>query len=75
MLHSVTRAIETEVVDGTPAVRADERRVQHHPRWMNLWVTVKIWLTTLDAGHRVTALDIEFARFLDREYEKAKHAS
>jgi len=51
------------------------KRVQHHPRWMNLWVTVKIWLTTLDAGHRVTALDIEFARFLDRENEKAKHAS
>jgi pterin-4a-carbinolamine dehydratase len=47
------------------------RRVQHHPRWMNLWRTVKIWLTTWDAGHRVTALDIEFARFLDREYEKA----
>lgn len=47
-------------------------RVQHHPRWMNLWTTVKIWLTTLDAGHRVTALDIEFARFLDRAYAKAR---
>ena len=48
------------------------KRVQHHPRWMNVWDSVKIWLTTWDAGHRVTALDIEFARFLDRTFDKAR---
>lgn len=40
----------------------------HHPRWMNVWRSVTVWLSTWDAGHRVTALDIAFARFLDRKY-------
>jgi pterin-4a-carbinolamine dehydratase len=45
-------------------------RIQHHPRWMNVWRSVKIYLTTWDAGHRVTALDIEFARYLDRIFRR-----
>jgi len=41
-------------------------QVDHHPRWMNLWRTVTVWLSTWDAGHRVTDLDIQFAKFMDR---------
>jgi pterin-4a-carbinolamine dehydratase len=44
--------------------------VDHHPRWMNIWKTVTVWLSTWDAGHRVTALDIQFARFLERKYKE-----
>jgi pterin-4a-carbinolamine dehydratase len=42
----------------------------HHPRWMNLWRTVTVWLSTWDAGHRVTALDVALARFLERKYKE-----
>jgi pterin-4a-carbinolamine dehydratase len=42
----------------------------HHPRWMNLWRTVTVWLSTWDAGHRITVLDTQFARFLDRKYKE-----
>jgi pterin-4a-carbinolamine dehydratase len=45
-------------------------QVDHHPRWMNLWRTVTVWLSTWDAGHRITALDVQYARFLERNYEK-----
>jgi len=43
--------------------------VQHHPRLMNMWRTVTVWLSTWDAGHRITLLDIEFARYLDRKFK------
>jgi pterin-4a-carbinolamine dehydratase len=46
------------------------KEVDHHPRWMNVWKTVSVWLSTWDAGHRITALDIEFARFLERKYKE-----
>ncbi|MFK8021585.1 MAG: 4a-hydroxytetrahydrobiopterin dehydratase [Pseudomonadales bacterium] len=35
--------------------------LQHHPEWSNVWNTVKIKLTTHDAGNSVTSLDIEMA--------------
>jgi len=44
---------------------------QHHPRWMNAWGTVKVWLTPWDVKHRVTVLDTQFAKYLDRVAEKA----
>jgi pterin-4a-carbinolamine dehydratase len=44
----------------------------HHPRWMNLWRTVTVWLSTWDAGHRITVLDTQFARFLDRKFREYK---
>jgi pterin-4a-carbinolamine dehydratase len=43
--------------------------VDHHPRWMNVWTTLTIWLSTWDAGGRVTSLDIQFARVIERKYE------
>jgi pterin-4a-carbinolamine dehydratase len=55
-------------------VAAHAKTVDHHPRWMNIWRTVTIWLSTWDAGHRVTALDVEFARFLEREFKNFRSA-
>ena len=60
----------SRAVDFMNIATSHARQVQHHPRLMNVWWTVKVWLTTFDAGHRVTALDIEFARYLDREFRK-----
>lgn len=40
-------------------------RVQHHPRWENVWRSVSVWLSTWDIGHRISPLDVDLARHLD----------
>ncbi|HEY1632046.1 MAG TPA: 4a-hydroxytetrahydrobiopterin dehydratase [Rhizomicrobium sp.] len=41
--------------------------MDHHPEWFNVYSTVKIWLTTHDAGG-ITANDIVLARKIDELY-------
>lgn len=36
--------------------------MNHHPEWTNVYHRVAVRLTTHDAGHRVTAKDVELAR-------------
>lgn len=59
-----------ETIAFVNTVAEHAQRVDHHPRWMNLWRTVKVWMSTWDAGHRITALDLEFARYLDRTFPR-----
>lgn len=40
----------------------------HHPDWQNLWITVRVWLTTWDIGHRPTYKDVRLAAYLDKLY-------
>lgn len=40
-------------------------RTNHHPRWENSFKRVTVWLTTWDAGHAVTQLDLDLAEHLD----------
>lgn len=40
-------------------------QLDHHPRWENSWRTVSVWLTTWDAGHRPSSLDIQLAQQLE----------
>lgn len=40
----------------------------HHPRWENIWKTVRVYLTTWDIGHRISDRDIQLARYFDRAY-------
>jgi pterin-4a-carbinolamine dehydratase len=40
-------------------------KVNHHPRWENVWRTVTVSLSTWDIGHRVSKLDLELAEYLD----------
>jgi pterin-4a-carbinolamine dehydratase len=44
--------------------------IQHHPRWENLWRSVTIHFSTWDIGFRVSNLDIEMARFFEKEFSK-----
>ncbi len=37
----------------------------HHPEWFNVYHTVKVWLTTHDAGG-ITDRDLALAREMDR---------
>lgn len=40
-------------------------KMNHHPKWMNAWNTVEIWLSTHDAGDIVTEKDIKLAEKID----------
>ena len=41
-------------------------KADHHPTWTNTWNTVEIWLSTHDAGNRVTQKDIDLASSIDK---------
>jgi 4a-hydroxytetrahydrobiopterin dehydratase len=46
-------------------VALEAEKMDHHPRWTNVWNTVEIWLTTHDAGNKVTEKDRELAGRVD----------
>ena len=47
-------------------VALEAEKMNHHPRWTNVWNTVEIWLSTHDAGDVVTEKDRELAKRIDR---------
>ena len=40
-------------------------KMNHHPRWTNVWNAVEIWLNTHDAGNIVTDKDRKLAEKID----------
>lgn len=40
-------------------------KMDHHPRWSNVWNTVEVWLNTHDAGNIVTEKDRKLASAID----------
>jgi 4a-hydroxytetrahydrobiopterin dehydratase len=40
-------------------------KMDHHPKWTNVWNTVEIWLSTHDAGDIVTEKDRKLALKID----------
>lgn len=45
-------------------------KMDHHPRWSNVWNTVEVWLNTHDAGDVVTEKDRQLAMKIDQLLEK-----
>ena len=43
-------------------------KMDHHPKWTNVWNTVEIWLSTHDAGNTVTEKDRKLATKIDSLY-------
>ncbi len=41
-------------------------KMDHHPRWTNVWNTVEIWLNTHDAGDTVTEKDHQLAEKISK---------
>jgi 4a-hydroxytetrahydrobiopterin dehydratase len=41
-------------------------KMDHHPKWTNVWNTVEIWLSTHDAGDIVTEKDRKLAGKIDQ---------
>lgn len=40
-------------------------KMDHHPKWTNVWNTVEIWLSTHSAGNIVTEKDKKLAAAID----------
>lgn len=40
-------------------------KMDHHPKWTNVYNTVEIWLSTHDAGNTVTEKDRKLAKKID----------
>jgi pterin-4a-carbinolamine dehydratase len=47
----------------------------HHPRWENIFKTLRVYLTTWDIGHRISHLDLQLAQYLDRAYQRYQQSS
>ncbi len=45
-------------------------KMNHHPKWTNVYNSVEIWLTTHDAGNTVTELDRTLAIDIEKLLEK-----
>lgn len=41
-------------------------KMDHHPRWTNVWNKVEVWLNTHDAGDVVTEKDRKLAAKIDQ---------
>jgi pterin-4a-carbinolamine dehydratase len=54
-----------EAFDFMKAVALIAEEQNHHPRWLNEYNTVKIWLSTHDAGDTVTDKDHKLADAID----------
>ena len=44
-------------------------RGNHHPRWENVWTTVRVWLSTWDIEFQPSEYDIRLAETLESEYK------
>lgn len=40
----------------------------HHPRWENIWKTLRVYLTTWNIGHRISDRDVQLARYFETAY-------
>jgi 4a-hydroxytetrahydrobiopterin dehydratase len=47
-------------------VALEAEKLNHHPEWKNVYNTVEFWLSTHDAGNKVTKKDHELADKIDR---------
>jgi len=45
-------------------------KMNHHPRWENIYETLHLYLTTWDIGHRISHLDIVLANYLSVLHSK-----
>jgi 4a-hydroxytetrahydrobiopterin dehydratase len=43
-------------------------KLNHHPRWENVWNRLDVYLSTHDLGNNISARDVELARLLDGLY-------
>ena len=55
----------TETFDFMTKVAAEAEKMNHHPEWKNSYNELDIWLTSHDAGSKVTERDHQLAKRID----------
>ena len=48
-------------------VAAEAEKLNHHPKWTNIYNKVEFWLSTHDAGDVVTEKDHQLSRAIDAQ--------
>ena len=43
--------------------------LNHHPRWENIWKTLRVYLTTWNIQHRISDRDIQLAKYFDAAFQ------
>lgn len=43
-------------------------KVNHHPKWQNIWRSLTVGLSTWNIGHKISSLDFEIACYLEGLY-------
>lgn len=43
-------------------------KADHHPRWENIYKTLRVYLTTWEIGYRISQRDVQLAQYFDRAY-------
>jgi 4a-hydroxytetrahydrobiopterin dehydratase len=51
-------------------VALEAEKMNHHPRWTNVYNQVEIWLNTHDAGDTVTEKDHLLAKKIDKLFNR-----
>lgn len=46
-------------------VAIEAEKMDHHPKWTNVYNTVEIWLSTHDSGNIITEKDTKLAAIID----------
>jgi len=46
-------------------VAIEAEKMDHHPKWTNVYNKVEIWLTTHDSGNMITDKDTKLAAIID----------
>ena len=46
-------------------VALEAEKMDHHPKWTNVWNTVEVWLSTHHVGDKVTDKDRKLAAKID----------
>jgi len=46
-------------------VAIEAEKMDHHPKWTNVYNKVEIWLTTHDSGNIITEKDTKLAAIID----------
>ena len=47
-------------------VAFEAEKMDHHPKWTNVYNTLEIWLNTHDAGETITEKDHKLAKKIDK---------
>lgn len=47
-------------------------KMDHHPRWENLWINLNVYLTTWDIGSTLSYKDVRLAKYLDELFNNYK---